>query len=357
MILNQENILQCLSNVQEPDLGKDLVTLKMIIDIKIESKQVSFTLLLTTPACPLKDKMEKDCIDEIQKVFGSDMQVKVNFEARVTSSRNNIEILPKVKNIVLVTSGKGGVGKSTVALNLALALKAEGASVGILDADIYGPSIPIMMGLQNARPEMKLVGEKHLILPIEKDGIKCMSIGFLIDEAQAVAWRGPMVSSALRQLLTDVIWDELDYLVIDMPPGTGDIHLTMSQLVKVSGAIVVTTPQEVAVADAIKGANMYMIPQVGTPLIGVVENMSWFTPKEMPDNKYYIFGKGGGEKIANRFGVDLLAQLPMSMYDGEYKSDSKFFITDLILKPLYTQLAQKVAQKMAMNNAKNQVES
>ncbi|MES1222217.1 MAG: Mrp/NBP35 family ATP-binding protein, partial [Bacteroidota bacterium] len=292
--MTKEKVLEALSNVQEPDLGKDLVTLNMVQDIEIEGNYVSFTVVLTTPACPLKDMIKNACINAIKILVNKEAVVNVKFTSNTTSKRtDNKAILPKVKNIIAVVSGKGGVGKSTVAVNLALALSQGGAKVGLMDADIYGPSMPIMFGLRGERPMMMEIEGKGMIVPLERYGISIMSIGFLVDEKSAVVWRGPMVSSAIKQFVTDVFWGELDYLVVDMPPGTGDIHLTLMQIVPVTGVVVVSTPQDVALADAKKGIAMFGQSQMNVPLIGLVENMSYFTPAELPDNKYYIFGKDG----------------------------------------------------------------
>ena len=291
--MTTEKILDALRNVQEPDLGKDLVTLNMVKDIEINGNNVSFTVVLTTPACPLKDMIGNACVNAIKLLVNKEANVKVNFTSNTTTKRTDPgSVLPNVKNIIAVVSGKGGVGKSTVAANLALALAQGGAKVGLMDADIYGPSVPIMFGLRGERPMMMDVGnDKGMIVPLERFGIKVMSIGFLVDEKNAVVWRGPMASSAIRQFVTDVFWGELDYLVVDMPPGTGDIHLTLVQTVPVTGVVIVTTPQDVALADAKKGIAMFGQAQVNVPIIGLVENMIYFTPAELPNNKYYIFGK------------------------------------------------------------------
>ena len=288
--MTNDDILKALSNVQEPDLGKDLVTLNMVKDITIDGNKVSFTIVLTTPACPMKDMMRTASENAIKILENKEAVVNVNFTANTSSNlKDGKTVLAGVKYIIAVVSGKGGVGKSTVSANLALALSAGGAKVGLMDADIYGPSQHIMFGIRGERPMMKDDGTgKGMIVPIEKFGIKIMSIGLLIDEKQAVVWRGPMVSSAIRQFVSDVDWGELDYLVIDMPPGTGDIHLTIVQTVPVTGVIVVTTPQLVALADAKKGVAMFGQAQLKVPVIGLVENMSYFTPAELPDNKYYI---------------------------------------------------------------------
>src|SRR5215207_9718427 len=293
--MTKEKILEALGNVQEPDLGQDLVTLNMVKDIEINGNNVSFTVVLTTPACPLKDMIGNACVNAIKILVNKDAVVKVNFTSNTTTKRTDPgSVLPNVKNIIAVVSGKGGVGKSTVAANLALALSQGGAKVGLMDADIYGPSVPIMFGVRGERPLMQEVDGKGMIVPLDRYGIKLLSIGLLVDEKNAVVWRGPMASNAIRQFITDVHWGELDYLVIDMPPGTGDIHLTLMQTAPVTGVVVVTTPQDVALADAKKGIAMFGQAQMNVPIIGLVENMSYFTPAELPDSRYHIFGKDGG---------------------------------------------------------------
>lgn len=311
MKLNKENCLQALSNVIDPDFKKDLVTLKMIENIQIDGDKLSFEVVLTTPACPLKEHLENECRKYIAKAFGEHIEVSIIMTSRVTTPRADMDFLPGVKNIIAVSSGKGGVGKSTVCVNLALALAKQGAKVGILDADIYGPSIPILFHLEGQRPPVIEQDGKHKILPIEQYGVKTLSIGFLVAGPQAVVWRGPMVSSAIRQFVTDCEWGELDYLFIDLPPGTGDIHLSIISMAKPTSAIVVTTPQDVALADARKGIDMFKSPSVNIPVAGVVENMSYFMPNDAPDKKYYIFGKGGGQQIADEFNLPLLGELPL----------------------------------------------
>jgi ATP-binding protein involved in chromosome partitioning len=309
--MTESDILKALSNVQEPDLGKDIVTLNMVKDVRISGNDVSFTVVLTTPACPLKDMIGTACMNAVKILVNKEATVKVNFTSNTTTLRKDKQVLPGVKNIIAVVSGKGGVGKSTVASNLALAFAKEGAKVGLMDADIYGPSVPIMFGVRGERPMMHQVNEKPMIIPLERFGIKLMSIGLLVDEKSAVVWRGPMASSAIRQFVTDVDWGELDYLVIDMPPGTGDIHLTLIQTVPVTGAIIVTTPQNVALADAKKAIAMFGQAQANVPVIGIVENMAFFTPEELPNNKYYIFGKEGGKRLSEEYEIPFLGQIPL----------------------------------------------
>jgi ATP-binding protein involved in chromosome partitioning len=352
--MTKEDILKALSNVQEPDLGKDLVTLNMIKDLEINGSRVSFTIVLTTPACPMKDLMKNASMNAIKLLVDKNAEVTVNFTSNTTSNRLDPKtVLGTVKNIIAVVSGKGGVGKSTVSANLALALAAGGAKVGLMDADIYGPSQHIMFGIRGERPMMKENNGKGLIVPIEKYGIKVMSIGLLIDEKQAVVWRGPMVSSAIRQFVTEVDWGELDYLIIDMPPGTGDIHLTIVQTVPVTGVIVVTTPQLVAIADAKKGVAMFGQAQLKVPVIGLVENMSYFTPAELPENKYYIFGKDGGKQLADEFDIALLGQIPIvqSIREGGDSGVPVMVGNDAISKRAFEEFAGNAVRSIAMRNA------
>ncbi|MEZ5015059.1 MAG: Mrp/NBP35 family ATP-binding protein [Chitinophagales bacterium] len=312
MAISEKAVLDALRNVDDPDLGKDIVHLNMVRDLRVDGDHVSFTVALTTPACPMKEEIRHACITAVKHLVSKDAIVEVTMGSSVTSARgSNEQLLPGVKNIIAVCSGKGGVGKSTVSVNLALGLAKTGAKVGLMDADIYGPSIPIMLGLDDAKPKIAEVGGKAMMIPVEKHGLRVLSIGFLVDETQAVVWRGPMVSSALRQFVTDCIWGELDYLIIDLPPGTGDIHLTLVQTVPVTGAIIVTTPQEVALADARKAAAMFRIQNINVPIIGIVENMAYFTPKELPENKYYIFGSGGADKLAEELQVPVLGRIPL----------------------------------------------
>ena len=353
--MTTEKILDALRNVQEPDLGKDLVTLNMVKDIEISGNNVSFTVVLTTPACPLKDMIGNACVNAINLLVNKEANVKVNFTSNTTTKRTDPgSVLPNVKNIIAVVSGKGGVGKSTVAANLALALAQGGAKVGLMDADIYGPSVPIMFGLRGERPMMMDVGnDKGMIVPLERFGIKVMSIGFLVDEKNAVVWRGPMASSAIRQFVTDVFWGELDYLVVDMPPGTGDIHLTLVQTVPVTGVVIVTTPQDVALADAKKGIAMFGQAQVNVPIIGLVENMSYFTPAELPNNKYYIFGKEGGRRLADEYDLPFLGQIPLvqSIREGGDQGVPIMMSDDMITKKAFEEFAGITVRSIAMRNA------
>jgi len=359
--MTREKVLEALGNVQEPDLGKDIVTLNMVKDIEIDGNYVAFTVVLTTPACPMKDHIKNACVNAIRLLVNKEATVNVKFTANTTTHRSDArEMLPKVKNIIAVVSGKGGVGKSTVAANFALALARGGASVGLLDADIYGPSVPIMFGVRGERPMMMAGGQngKGMIVPLEKFGIKLMSIGLLVDEKNAVVWRGPMASSAIRQFVTEVFWDELDYLVIDMPPGTGDIHLTLMQLVPVTGVIVVTTPQDVALADAKKGIAMFGQAQLKVPVIGLVENMSYFTPAELPDNRYYIFGRDGGKRLAEEYDIPFLGQIPLvqSIREGGDIGVPIMAGDDAVTRKAFSDFAGNAARSIAMLNANMRIE-
>lgn len=352
MKFSKEDILKALSTVEEPDLKQDLVTLKMISDVEVSENATSFTVILTTPACPLKELIRKSCEEAIHNLVDTTIDVTVNMTSDVTSVRDNAPILPGVKNIIAISSGKGGVGKSTISSNLAVALAKTGAKVGLIDADIFGPSIPTMFNCENEQPGVKKVGDKNYIVPLEQYGVKLISIGLLTKADNAVVWRGPMASSALKQFLTDTDWGELDYLLIDLPPGTSDIHLTMVQTVPVTGAIVVTTPQKVALADATKGLAMFKQPQINVPVLGIVENMAYFTPEELPDNKYFIFGKDGGKKLAEKHEVQLLGQIPLVESIRE-SGDNGYpvVLKDNITAKTFKDLAEVVAQNIAIRNA------
>ncbi|MEO7316394.1 MAG: Mrp/NBP35 family ATP-binding protein [Ginsengibacter sp.] len=351
--MKEKELLSALSTVEEPDLKNDLVSLNMITGIKIDGNNITFTIILTTPACPLKEKMRNDCEKAIH-LINPDAVVTVNWSSRTTSLRTDKnDVLKGVKNIIAVVSGKGGVGKSTIASNLSLALAESGAKVGLMDADIYGPSVHIMFGVRGERPQMRDVDGKGKIIPIERYGMKLMSIGLLVDEKQAVVWRGPMVSSAIKQFVTDVDWGDLDYLIIDMPPGTGDIHLTIVQTVPVTGVIVVTTPQLVALADAKKGIAMFNQPGLKVPVIGLVENMSYFTPAELPDNKYYIFGKEGGRRLAEEFDIPFLGEIPLvqTIREGGDIGVPVMIGDDEISKKAFMEFADNAIRGISMKNA------
>lgn len=346
-----EDIFSALRTVNDPDLKKDLVTLNMIKDVTVKENVVSFSVVLTTPACPLKEMIRKDCETAIKKI-SPQATIQINMTSSVTTVREQAATLQGVKNIIAIASGKGGVGKSTVTTNLAVALAATGAKVGLIDADIFGPSIPTMFNCEAEQPEVVVVNGKNLIVPLEHYGVKLMSIGFLAPPDSAVVWRGPMASSALKQFINDAQWGELDYLFIDLPPGTSDIHLTLVQTVPVTGVVIVTTPQKVALADATKGLVMFQQPQINVPILGVVENMAYFTPAELPENKYYIFGKDGGKNLAEKYKVPYLGQIPLVQTIRE-SGDSGLpaVMKDGPTAEAFTTLAESLARQVAIRNA------
>ncbi len=351
-MITKEEVLRALSYVEEPDLKKDLVTLNMIEDVTIEGNHISFSVILTTPACPLKGHIEHACRNAITHFVSPDAKVSIKMTSRMTTQKD--QPLLNIHNIIVVASGKGGVGKSTVSANLAIGLALKGARVGLIDADIYGPSIPMMFGVENAQPGAVEVNGKTRMIPVEKYGVKVLSIGFFTRPGQPVPWRGPMASNALKQLFNDAEWGELDYLVVDLPPGTGDIHLTLAQTYPVAGAVIVTTPQNVALADTKKGIGMFLMNAINIPLLGIVENMSYFTPAELPDNKYYIFGQGGGKSLADEFNVPLLEQIPLVQSITEAGDEGMPVILreDSVTSKAFASLAEKVAQQVSIHNCK-----
>ena len=344
-MITRESVLQALSHVDDPDLKKDLVTLGMIEDLVIGDK-ISFTIVLTTPACPMKDMMVNACKTAIRMMVDSEIAVEVSTTSRVRASIPMSETLPGVKHVIAVASGKGGVGKSTLSASLALALSGMGAKVGLLDADIYGPSVPTMFGV-SASPEMYMKGEKQIMIPVEAKGVKLLSIGLMTARGQAIVWRGPMVSSAFKQFVQDTDWGDLDYLIIDLPPGTGDVQLSLVQNVPLTGVVIVTTPQEMALTDARRAMGMFSMEAVNKKILGVVENMSYFTPDDAPDKKYRLFGEGGGKALSEEYNVPFLGELPLNpalmklIDEGNLTSDA------IELKPYY-QVAGALAQQVSM---------
>jgi len=304
-------IFSALQQVNHPAAGKSIVVLNMVSDVHIDGLNISLTLTFAKAQDPMKNAIVKACEKALSHYVHPDIEPLI----RVKTMQPVQEPLRKqkiyAKNIIAVASGKGGVGKSTVAVNLAVALAKMGYSVGLLDADIYGPSIPKMLGVEGLQPMVKVCEGQEMIVPVERYGIHILSVGFFVRPDNAVIWRGPMATSALKQLLHQGEWNEPDYLLIDLPPGTGDLHLTIVQELPVTGAVIVSTPQEVALADAVKGINMFRTEKVNVPILGIVENMAWFTPEELPENRYYIFGNGGCKALAEREGIRLLGQIPI----------------------------------------------
>lgn len=348
MSITKEAVLKALSHVDDPDLHKDVVTLGMIENLNIDGLTVAFDLVLTTPACPMKDAMVSACKNAVVYMVDQNAEVNVNATSRVVQNERTSDTLSGVKQVIAVASGKGGVGKSTVSATLALALSKLGAKVGLLDADIYGPSIPTLFKVHQA-PEMVEINGKNVMKPIESHGLKLLSIGFMTAPGQAVVWRGPMISSAFRQFLNDVDWGELDYLVIDLPPGTGDVQITLAQQAPLSGIVVVTTPQEMALTDARRAIDMFQLDSIAKPILGVVENMSYFVPDDEPTKKYHIFGEGGGHKLAAEFGVPFLGELPLRTGIGLAADQGNWDFDLEIMKP-YLALAGEVARQISLKS-------
>lgn len=348
-------IINALSTVIDPISGQNLIEKSMVRDLSIDGSNVQFKLELTSMNTPSKSELNFACIAAIQKVY-PDANVHVHMMGKNPNVKapENTSSVPQIKNIIAVASGKGGVGKSTVAVNLALGLKKAGAKVGLIDADLYGPSIPTMLGLQGEKPKVQDVYGKPKIVPLEAYGIPVMSLGFIIEPEQAVVLRGPRLAAIIKQFFQDTIWTDLDYLVVDLPPGTGDVQLTLVQTVPVTGVVLVTTPQEVAVADAVKAMNMFLLPSVNVPILGVVENMAWFTPEELPNNKYFIFGQGGGEKMVELSGSTLLGKIPLIQGIRESGDEGKPAIErgNKLWEQYFMEVAENTMKKVADRNQK-----
>jgi ATP-binding protein involved in chromosome partitioning len=344
--MNKDEILKALSLVEDPDLKKDLVTLGMIENLVIDGLEVRFDLVLTTPACPMKETMVNACKTAIVYTVNKDAQVHVNATHRVVQQARANDVLSGVKHVIAVASGKGGVGKSTIAASLALGLAHTGAKVGLLDADIYGPSVPTLFNVHSA-PEMIEKEGKNVMLPVDSHGIKLLSIGFMTAPGQAVVWRGPMISSAFRQFINDVDWGELDYLIVDLPPGTGDVQISLSQLAPLTGVVIVTTPQLMATSDAARAIDRFKLDAIAKHIIGVVENMSFFTPADAPDKKYRLFGEGGGKKLAESNGVPFLGELPFQMELGNAADTGNWDFSQDHMKP-YLDIAKEIARQISI---------
>lgn len=340
-------ILDALQHVNHPGKAKNIVELGMVEDdIRIDGTRISFSLLFDRVNDPMIASIKKACVQAIKTYVGQEADIEGNIFVKIKPKKQQParEVLPEVKHIIAIASGKGGVGKSTVTSNLAVALARMGHKVGLLDADIYGPSVPIMFDAQDIRPILEKVDGKDKIVPVERYGVKLLSIGFFVNPEEALVWRGAMATNALKQLIMDGLWGNLDYLLIDLPPGTSDIHLTLVQTVPVTGAIIVSTPQQVALADALKGISMFQGKHINVPVLGLVENMAWFTPAELPQNRYYIFGKEGGVQLADKLQVPLLGQIPIvqTICEGGDSGRPVAISDDLISGQAFHQLAQKV---------------
>ena len=357
MTIYPKLILDALATVRYPGTGKNIVEMGMVADdIRIDGSKVSFSLIFQRSTDPFIKSIVKAAEVAILTYVGEEVDIKGNIHVATAQpapeKKNEDEPLPGVKNIIGVSSGKGGVGKSTVAANLAVSLAQLGYKVGLLDADIFGPSVPKMFGVEDEQLYTQEIDGKMRILPLEKYGVKLLSIGFVVDKEKAVLWRGAMASNALKQLIMDAAWGDLDYFVIDMPPGTSDIHLTLVQTLGITGAIVVTTPQEVALADARKGVSMFLGEQVNVPVLGIVENMSWFTPAAHPDEKYYIFGKDGGKHLAEKLQVQLLGQVPLVASICRSGDDGMpVTLQNSVSGRAFIELAQTVVKAVDIRNA------
>ena len=354
MKLYPKLILDALATVRYPGNGKNIVDAEMVADnLRIDGMSVSFSIIFEKPTDPFAKSVVKAAEAAIHAYISPDVKVTIKTESRQAARPEPGKMLPQVKNVIAVSSGKGGVGKSTVAANLAVALMKLGYRVGLLDADIFGPSIPKMFQVEDARPYAETIGGRDLIIPIEKYGIQLLSIGFFVDPDQATLWRGGMASNALKQLVGDANWGELDYFILDTPPGTSDIHLTLLQTLAITGAVIVSTPQEVALADARKGINMYMNDKVNVPILGLVENMSWFTPAELPGNKYYLFGREGVKRLAEELNVPLLGQIPVvqSICENGDNGTPAALDENTMTGQAFLQLAENVVWQTERRNA------
>ena len=309
--MNTEEIREALKQVLDPDSGKDIVTAGIVTSINEDDQGLQVLLKTSNPAMHHKQRLIDAVEFAMERSFGKELKVNVDVEVEAKEKPAVEEGLPGVKHIIAIASGKGGVGKSTVTANLAVGMAQRGYKVALVDADIYGPSMPIMLDVEKDRPGTKKIGEKQWMTPVETYGVKLMSIGFFSDPSQAIVWRGAMATKALKQMFKDTYWGEIDYMFIDLPPGTGDIHLTAVQTVPLTGSIIVTTPQNIALADARKGVAMFRLPQINVPVLGIVENMSWFTPAELPENRYYIFGQEGAQTLADEMDTIVLGKLPL----------------------------------------------
>lgn len=355
MTVDSQQILDALVHVRYPGTGKDIVSTGMVQDnIRIDGNKVCLSIFFEKPNDPFAKSVVKAAEQAILTYVSDKLEVKGNIEIlfKEVPKPKPSSILENVKNIIAVSSGKGGVGKSTISSNLAIALAAQGFKVGLLDADIHGPSLPKMFGVEDAHPEVIEINGKQTIIPIEKYGIKLLSIGFFVDPSQALVWRGTVASNALKQLISDAKWGELDFFIMDLPPGTGDIHLTLVQTMGITGAIVVTTPQEVALADARKGINMFMGEKVNVPVLGIVENMAWFTAAELPENKYYIFGKDGGKRLSEELKVPFLGQIPLvqSIREAGDAGRPIAYAENSILSIAFSDLAKNVIESVNYRN-------
>ncbi len=348
--MDHNKIVNALRNVKDPKTGQDIISVGLVHDFRINGNHVGFTIKLDHNDPSIKSSLNFGCIGAIKELY-PEAEVHIHLDSAKANSPSN-QVLPHVKNIVAIASGKGGVGKSTITANLAMSLLDKGYKVGLMDADLYGPSMPKMFGIEGQRPPIKELYGKHKIVPIQTNGLHIVSIGNIVDPEQAVVLRGPRLGGIIKQFVNECIWPELDFLLIDLPPGTGDIQLTLVQTVPLTGVVMVTTPQDLAFIDAVKAMNMFMLDNINVPILGVIENMSWFTPNELPDHKYHIFGQGGGRKLADKAGTMLLGHVPLIMSAREngdqgipaFKGENQMF------KDVFTDLSTNLVRQISMRN-------
>jgi ATP-binding protein involved in chromosome partitioning len=356
MEIEKEKIIEVLNGIRHPESKQSIVSLGMVRDVQYREGNLWLGLQFSRANDPFIQSIKKACMRAVNHAFGEDTLKKGHIQVVVPESPAHEEVLPGVRNIVAIASGKGGVGKSTIAANLAVAMARTGSRVGLIDADVYGPSIPKMFHVEDQRPAVHLEDGKEWIIPVEKYGVKLLSLGFFVRPEDAVVWRGPMATSALKQLIFQGDWGSLDYLLVDLPPGTGDVHLTMVQEVPVTGVVIVSTPQEVALADVVKAINMFAGEKINVPVLGIVENMSWFTPEELPGNRYYIFGKEGCRKLAEKAGIPLLGEVPIvqAIRESGDKGEPVALFPDTMSGKTFHNLAESVRRAVDIRNAELQ---
>jgi ATP-binding protein involved in chromosome partitioning len=352
MSISTQQVIDALKRVKHPEKNQDIISLNMMEDLEITGDKISFSLVFKKKNDPFISSIRKAAVKAIRTYIGKHAKVEGNINIKTEQAAAVEPVLPGIKNIIAVASGKGGVGKSTVAANLAVAFVLKGAKTGLIDADIFGPSILKMLNAEGRRPDVVFQNNKELMLPVDSYGVKLLSIGFFVDPNDAVIWRGPMASNALRQFIGQTDWGELDWLFIDLPPGTSDIHLTMVQEVPVTGAVIVSTPQKVALADAIKGVNMFRSDKINVPVLGLIENMAWFTPDELPQNRYYIFGRDGCLNLAKELNIPLLGQIPIvqSICEDSDSGNPPVLNQGSVVGKAFLDLADRLAEEVNKRN-------
>jgi ATP-binding protein involved in chromosome partitioning len=352
MSISSKQVTDALKRVKHPEKNQDIISLNMVEDLVIKDEKISFSLVFRRSNDPFVSSIRKAAVKAIRTYIGKNAKVEGNISIKTEQISAKESVLPGIKNIIAIASGKGGVGKSTVAANLAVAFVLKGAKTGLIDADIFGPSIPKMLNAEGRKPDVVFNNNKEVMMPVESYGVKMLSIGFFVDPDDAVIWRGPMASNALRQFIGQTDWGELDWLFIDLPPGTSDIHLTMVQEVPVTGAVIVSTPQKVALADAIKGVNMFRSDKINVPVLGLIENMSWFTPDELPQNRYYIFGRDGCLNLAKELNIPLLGQIPVvqSICEDSDSGHPSVLNQESVIGKAFLNLADRLDEEVAKRN-------